>query len=190
LALGLSGAVHGASLRATIEAFQAEEARQSTPEFAQALLRDMRALLAMRLGYIEDELGKAIEQGVTQYVSLGAGLDSFAYRRPDVAAFLHIFEVDHPATQRWKRMRLRALHIDLPSHLTFIPLHVEQHSLSDGLRAGGHRSERRTFVSWLGVAMYLTESSVCSAWPAQPLSPWLSMCCDKQAGHGGPIKPY
>jgi methyltransferase (TIGR00027 family) len=160
LALGLSGVEHEAALHATLGAFQAEQARRSMPEFAQALLRDMRALLVMRQRYTEDELGKALEQGVTQYVILGAGLDSFVYRRPDVAAVLRVFEVDHPATQQWKRARLRALHIDPPSHLTFVPLDFEQHTLADGLRAGGQRPERPTFVSWLGVTMYLTEEAV------------------------------
>jgi methyltransferase (TIGR00027 family) len=160
LALGLSGVAGEAALRATLEAFQAEQARRSTPEFAQALLRDMRALLVMRQRYTEDELGKALEQGVAQYVILGAGLDSFAYRRPDLGGVLRVFEVDHPATQQWKRARLRALHIDLPSHLTLIPLDFEQRTLADGLSAGGHRPERPTFVSWLGVTMYLTEEAV------------------------------
>src|SRR5262245_2023121 len=160
LALGLSGVADGAALRAALEAFQAEQARRSTPEFVQALSRDMRALLVMRQRYTEDELGKAIEQGVAQYVILGAGLDSFAYRRPDVGGVLRVFEVDHPATQQWKRARLRALHIDLPSHLTLIPLDFEQRTLAEGLSAGGHWPERPTFVSWLGVTMYLTEEVV------------------------------
>jgi methyltransferase (TIGR00027 family) len=120
----------------------------------------MTALLVMRQRYTEDELGKALAQGVAQYVILGAGLDSFAYRRPDLVGVLRVFEVDHPATQRWKRARLQALHLELPSHLTFIPVDFEQHTLADGLRAGGHRPERPAFVSWLGVTMYLTEEAV------------------------------
>jgi methyltransferase (TIGR00027 family) len=101
----------------------------------------------MRQRYTEDELGKALARGLAQYVILGAGLDSFAYRRPDLATTLRIFEVDHPAMQQWKRARLRELHIPLPSNLTFVPLDFEQQTLTDGLQAGGHRSELPTFVS-------------------------------------------
>jgi methyltransferase (TIGR00027 family) len=114
----------------------------------------------MRQRYTEDELDKALARGVGQYVILGAGLDSFIYRRPDLAAGLRVFEVDHPATQQWKRARLRELHLNLPSNLTFIPLDFEQQTLADGLRAGGHQPELPTFFSWLGVTQYLTEEAV------------------------------
>src|SRR5262249_23934854 len=113
LALGLSGVENEAGVLATLKAFQAEIAQQSTPEVAQVLARHSRANLAMRQRYTEDELGKALERGVMQYVMLGAGLDSFAYRRPDLAGSLRIFEVDHPATQQWKQGRLRELNISL-----------------------------------------------------------------------------
>jgi methyltransferase (TIGR00027 family) len=160
LALRLSGIESEAALHAALEAMQAELARRSTPEIAQNLSAYGRAIVAMRQRYTEDELDKAVERGVAQYVILGAGLDSFAYRRPDLATTLRIFEVDHPATQQWKRARLQELHIDLPSNLTFIPLNFEQQTLAEGLRAGGHRPELPTFVSWLGVTMYLTEEAV------------------------------
>ena len=160
LALGLSGMESEAALQAALEAIQAELARRSTPEFAQKFYGYGRAVVAMRQRYTEDELGKAMERGVGQYVILGAGLDSFAYRRPDLAGVLRVFEVDHPATQQWKRARLQALDIALPSNLTFVPLDFEQQTLAEGLRAGGHRPELPTFVSWLGVTMYLTEAAV------------------------------
>jgi methyltransferase (TIGR00027 family) len=73
---------------------------------------------------------------------------------------LRVFEVDHPATQQWKRARLRELDVHLPSNLTFIPLDFERHTLADGLRAGGHRPELPTFFSWLGVTHYLTAEAV------------------------------
>jgi methyltransferase (TIGR00027 family) len=160
LALGFSGVENEAGVLATLKAFQAEIARQSTPEVAQVLARHIRANLAMRQRYTEDELGKALERGVRQYVMLGAGLDSFAYRRPDLAGSLRVFEVDHPATQQWKRGRLRELNISLPRNLTFVPVDFEQQTLADGLRAGGHRSELPAFISWLGVTVYLTEAAV------------------------------
>src|SRR5215510_1434081 len=160
LALGLSGVENEAALQERLRAIETEIARRSTPEFAQAFFRYGRAGVTMRQRYTEDELGKAVERGVAQYVILGAGLDSFAYRRPDLATTLRIFEVDHPATQQWKRARLQELHVELPSHLSFIPLNFEQQTLAEGLRAGGHRPELPTFVSWLGVTMFLTEAAV------------------------------
>src|SRR5262249_27651154 len=100
-----------------------------------------------RQRYIEEALGQALERGVAQYVILGAGLDTFAYRRRDLVEVVRVFEVDHPATQQWKRGRLRALHIDLPSNLTLAPLDFERQTLADGLRGGGHRPELPTFFS-------------------------------------------
>ena len=88
LALGLSGIENEAALRAALERLQAEIAQRTTPEFAQSLFRYVRAFMALRSRYAEDALGKAIERGVTQYVILGAGLDSFAYRRRDVTECL------------------------------------------------------------------------------------------------------
>ena len=135
---------------------------------ADALQRPLRFRFQARLSagvlvrqrYAEDELATAVQRGVGQYVMLGAGLDSFAYRRPDLATLLRVFEVDHPATQQWKRARLRELSVHLPSNLTFIPLDFEQHTLADGLHAGGHRPELPAFFSWLGVTQFLTEEAV------------------------------
>ena len=146
LALGLSGVESPGALQATLRARQAEPYN-----YAGVLVRQR---------YAEDELATAVKRGVGQYVILGAGLDSFAYRRPDLATLLRVFEVDHPATQQWKRVRLRELSIHRPRNLTFIPLDFERHTLADGLLAGGHRPELPTFFSWLGVTHYLTEEAV------------------------------
>jgi methyltransferase (TIGR00027 family) len=143
LALGLSGVESPGALQATRRTMQ-----------------DNYAGVLVRQRYAEDELATAVKRGVGQYVILGAGLDSFAYRRPDLATLLRVFEVDHPATQQWKRARLRELSVHLPSNLTFIPLDFERHTLADGLLAGGHRPELPTFFSWLGVTHYLTEEAV------------------------------
>jgi methyltransferase (TIGR00027 family) len=160
LALSLSGVESETALQARLGAMDAEIARLSTPEFAQAMTRYVRADVALRQRYTEEELDKAVERGVTQYMILGAGLDSFAYRRPALATTLRVFEVDHPATQQWKRARLRELNIELPSNLTFVPVDFERETLADRLRIGGYRSELPTFVSWLGVTPYLTEAAV------------------------------
>lgn len=75
----------------------------------------------MRSRYAEDELSHAIERGIAQYVILGAGLDSFAYRRKTLAPLLRVFEVDLPSSQHWKRERLRALKMSEPDGLVFVP---------------------------------------------------------------------
>ena len=160
LALRLSGAESERALQETLAAMQAAHARRSTPEVAEMNYRCARASMVVRQRYAEDALDEAVERGMEQYVILGAGLDSFAYRRLDLAAVLRVFEVDHPATQQWKRARLRDLQVALPSNLTFIPLDFERHTLTDGLRAGGHRPDLPTFFSWLGVTHYLTEEAV------------------------------
>jgi methyltransferase (TIGR00027 family) len=115
-----------------------------------------RAFMAARSRYAEDSLASAYERGVRQYVLLGAGLDTFAYRnpRPD----LRVFEVDHPATQAWKRELLAANRIHEPIGLTFVPVDFETQSLADRLRESGF-SQAPTFFSWLGVAPYLTREA-------------------------------
>jgi methyltransferase (TIGR00027 family) len=77
----------------------------------------LRMSFALRNRLAEDELAKAVEHGARQYVILGAGLDSFAYRQPDLVRLLDVFEVDHPASQAWKRDRVAALGITVPSHV-------------------------------------------------------------------------
>ena len=159
-ALGLSGVESEAALRAALERMQAEFARQANPELAHSLVRHLRASVTMRSRYTEDELSKAIARGINQYVILGAGLDSFAYRRRDLAGVVRVFEVDHPATQQWKRRRLQELQIALPPNLTFIPINFEQQTLSEALQAGGYCPQEPAFFSWLGVTGYLTEEAI------------------------------
>jgi methyltransferase (TIGR00027 family) len=160
LALGLSGFENEAALQAALKTIQTELAQRSTPELAPTLFQNVRALTTVRSRYAEDELSKAIERGVAQYVILGAGLDSFAYRRRDLAEVIRVFEVDYPATQTWKQARLRTLGIELPSNLTFIPIDFEKQSLADALRAGGYHAEKPRFFSWLGVTEYLREEAI------------------------------
>ena len=115
LALSLSGVENEAALLTRLATIETEVARRSTPEVAQAMASYTRAGTVMRQRYTEDELGKAIERGVGQYVILGAGLDSFAYRRADLTGVVQVFEVDHPTTQQWKQARLRELHLPCAS---------------------------------------------------------------------------
>ena len=96
----------------------------------------------------------AVKNGVRQYVLLGAGLDTFAYRNP--FPDLRVFEVDHPATQAWKRELLRKGGIPIPANLTFAPVDFESQSLSAQLRAAGFDFAAPAFFAWLGVVPYLT----------------------------------
>jgi O-methyltransferase involved in polyketide biosynthesis len=81
--------------------------------------------MVARSRYAEDQLAKAVEQGVAQYVVLGAGLDTLAYRNPH-SIILRVFEVDHPATQAWKLERLQAAGIAIPQSLKFVPVDFER----------------------------------------------------------------
>ncbi len=116
--------------------------------------RDFRAFMAARSRYVEDRLAEAVADGVTQYVVLGAGLDTFAYRNPFPG--LRVFEVDFPATQEWKRAMLQEANIALPANLTFVPLDFEHRALAEGLREAGFDDGKAAFFGWLGVVPYLT----------------------------------
>ena len=116
--------------------------------------RGLRAFVAARSRFAEEELAKAFAAGVRQYVVLGAGLDTFAYRNP--FADLAVFEVDFPDTQAWKRARLDHAEIAIPASLHFAAVDFERHSLSDGLEEAGFRSDQPAFFAWLGVVPYLT----------------------------------
>src|SRR5579863_6655073 len=116
--------------------------------------RDFRGFMAARSRYAEDRLAEAVAHGVTQYVVLGAGLDTFAYRNPFPA--LRVFEVDFPATQVWKRTMLEQAAIALPSSLVFVALDFEHQTLADGLAQAGLDFQKPAFFGWLGVVPYLT----------------------------------
>src|SRR5271157_3517156 len=116
--------------------------------------REFRAFMAARSRYVEDQLAAAVAQGVTQYVVLGAGLDTFAYRNPFPS--LRVFEVDFPATQEWKRTMLAEAEIALPDGLTFVPLDFEHKTLGEGLGEAGFDGGSPAFFGWLGVVPYLT----------------------------------
>ena len=119
----------------------------------------LRAFIALRSRYAEDRLAAAVESGVRQYVVLGAGLDTFAYRNPHAERGLRVFEVDHPATQRWKRAQLESAGIALLPSLTFAPVDFETQDLAEQLRGAGFRFDRPAFFSLLGVVIYLTEAA-------------------------------
>lgn len=113
-----------------------------------------------RSRYAEDHLDLAVKQGVEQYVILGAGMDTFAFRRPDLLRQIQVFEVDHPATQAFKRQRLAELAWEIPSHLHFVPVDFTKESLADALKRTSYDVQAKSFFSWLGVTMYLTREEV------------------------------
>ena len=114
-----------------------------------------------RARYTEDTLEKAVKQGVKQYVILGAGLDTFAFRRPDLLEQLEVFEIDHPATQVFKLNRIAELGWKHPAKLHFIPVDFTKESLENVLsRSSSYDFAAKTFFSWLGVTRYLTRDDV------------------------------
>ena len=136
---------------------EAENELRSNPKEDHAFSRAFRAFMAARSRFAEDELALAVAQGVRQYVVLGAGLDTFAYRNPHSG--LRVFEVDHPATQAWKRERLEAAGIAIPTSLTFAPIDFDRRTLADGLGQSGFNGSAAAFFSWLGVTPYLTREA-------------------------------
>jgi methyltransferase (TIGR00027 family) len=119
----------------------------------------LRLFIAVRTRFAEDALAAALSRGVGQIVVLGAGLDTFAYRGT-VQEHVRIFEVDHPATQKWKRKRLAEVAIPAPPALTFAPVDFEREALGSGLERAGFDPGQCTFFSWLGVVPYLTKPAV------------------------------
>ncbi|MDA3631078.1 class I SAM-dependent methyltransferase [Saccharopolyspora sp. WRP15-2] len=122
------------------------------------LLSHARANVVVRSRYLEDRLAALVDRGLPQYVILGAGLDTFAYRNP--TAPLAVFEVDHPATQQWKRKLLADSGVDVPEMLRWVPVDFETDQLLDQLVAAGFDPTRPALISWLGVTMYLTWEAV------------------------------
>ena len=114
----------------------------------------------MRSRYAEDRLAAAVARGVRQYVILGAGLDTFAFRNPHARLGLRVFEVDHPATQRFKRERVETAGIALPAETTFVPVNFETQTLPQQLLMAGFRFDQPAFFSLLGVVIYLTDAAV------------------------------
>jgi|SRR5271156_177345 len=139
----------------TIEAIRADASLRSNARFAA-----FRGHIVLRNRYAEDCLMAAVERGTQQYVLLGAGYDTFAYRQPEWAARLRILEVDHPVTQEAKRELLASCGVALPANLSFAPVNFESESLRDGLARAGFDFSRAAFFSCLGVLVYLDEKSV------------------------------
>jgi len=123
-------------------------------------LRPWRLFIAARSRFSEDTLAACVARGVRQIVVLGAGLDTFSLRNPHASQGVRVFEVDYPATQGWKRERLKQAGLAIPPSLTFAPVDFERQSLADGLAAAGFHADRPAFFQWLGVVPYLSRDAV------------------------------
>jgi methyltransferase (TIGR00027 family) len=139
---------------ALLGATYAEELRRTPTRTDRPFSISLRAFLVARSRYAEDNLKRAVECGVEQYVLLGAGLDTFAYRNPYPQ--LRVFEVDHPATQQWKRELLQTNRISIPGSTRYTPVDFELQSLAEQLCDAGFNHREPAFFAWLGVVPYLT----------------------------------
>jgi len=122
--------------------------------------RPMRLFIVARSRFSEDALAAGVARGVRQVVVLGAGLDTFSLRNPFERQGVRVFEVDHPATQAWKRVRLAEAGLALPATLTFAPVDFERQSLAEGLANAGFARDRPAFFQWLGVTPYLAHEAI------------------------------
>lgn len=118
----------------------------------------LRVFIAVRHRFAEDALAAAVRRGVRQVVVLGAGLDTFAYRNP--YADVHVWEVDHPDTQAWKRSSIAASGVPVPPSVSYVPVDFEVASFLDELVSAGFSATAPAFFVWLGVVPYLTRDAV------------------------------
>ena len=132
----------------------------SSRETAESFVQQITDSVCMRSRLVEERLTKARTQGLEQLVILGAGLDSTAYRCTDQLNDLPVFEIDHPATQHWKKTRLTECNINIPDNLKFVSFDFENQTLTEALEVGGVCSDAVTMFTWLGVQMYLTPATV------------------------------
>jgi methyltransferase (TIGR00027 family) len=123
--------------------------------------RPFRASILARARFVEDLVSERAAAGVGQYVILGAGLDTFAQRRPELASTMTVFEIDQPGPQEWKRKRLLELGFGVPSYLRFVPVDFEAgDDWWARLTASGFDTQRPAVVASTGVSMYLTREAI------------------------------
>lgn len=113
-----------------------------------------------RSRYTEDHLAAAIQQGLEQYIILGAGLDTFAFRRPDCVDQVQVYELDHPVTQAMKRERIGIAGWQIPPNLHLVPIDFTHQNLRDVLLQSGYQPEKKCVISWLGVTYYLPREAI------------------------------
>ncbi|MCX4648009.1 MULTISPECIES: class I SAM-dependent methyltransferase [unclassified Streptomyces] len=133
---------------------------RARPDMDPQATSGFRAAIVARARYIEDLIAEQADRGVTQYVILGAGLDTFAQRKPELASRLRVFEVDQPGTQAWKRHRLVELGYGIPDWLHLVPVDFEAStSWSEQLSTAGFDPSRPAVIVSTGVTMYLNKDA-------------------------------
>jgi methyltransferase (TIGR00027 family) len=120
----------------------------------------LRAHVVLRARFAEDRLAEAVSRGITQYMLLGAGLDTFAFRQPQWAQSLRILEVDHLQVQLLKRQLMDAADLPTPANVSYMALDFERESLRESLLLHDVALDEPTFFSWLGATMYLREPAI------------------------------
>ena len=129
-------------------------------KFISASLRPITAQVVSRAKYAEEKLEQAVSRGISQYVIISAGLDSFCLRRPDFSAGLQIYEIDHPSTQQTKQKRLLEILDSSPKGVEFLAVDLEKRTIADALSASSYLKNKRAFFSWLGTVPYLSADAI------------------------------
>ena len=129
-------------------------------KFISASLRPITAQVVSRAKYAEEKLEQAVSRGISQYVIISAGLDSFCLRRPDFSAGLQIYEIDHPSTQQTKQKRLLEILDSSPKGVEFLAVDLEKRTIADALSASSYLKNKRAFFSWLGTVPYLSDDAI------------------------------
>jgi methyltransferase (TIGR00027 family) len=147
-----------------------ESAAQIAPEFAKECtdaeasfrlaVHTMAGPMLARARFVEDRLEEAIGKGISQYVILGAGLDTFAFRRLDLAGYLQVFELDLPETQEIKRRLLARINLEKPENLHYITIDFTQEDLTSALAKSEFDLRQLSFFNWMGVTQYLPLEAV------------------------------
>lgn len=156
LALPILGPELAAQVREALEGDGLQGRARDAGSFGQA----MRGALVVRSRIAEDTLRDAVAEGATQYVVLGAGLDTFALRHQWPRGLKRVFEVDHPATQEWKRGLASAAGLHMPAGASWVPVDFEHQDFMEQLQAQGLDATKPTVFAWLGVTMYLAPAAV------------------------------
>lgn len=160
LALALGGFGSDEALLEHVNGIIAAFTALSDADTAKRFILNIEHSVCMRSRLVEERITHGLKNGLQQLVIMGAGLDSTAYRLSEQLEGIEVFEVDHPATQAWKRARLSDTDIIIPENLTYVALDFENQTLAEALGAGGVTSDAVSLFPWLGVQPYLTPEAV------------------------------
>jgi len=160
LAMALSGLKDEAALRAKLASHEEYVTAFGGPATAKAFMRTGKLCGSFRARFAEDVLADAMRRGVSQYVILGAGFDSYAYCRHDPKSGLRVYEVDHPDTQQEKVARLQQMGVTIPASTTFVSIDFTQDRLLDTLCRNGFDRAQPAVFCWLGVTWYLSDQDI------------------------------